>query len=420
MSDTVYAAYMYSYPHKTAYRTFDKPIDIKPFVESQGAKSAALYFHIPFCRHKCGYCNLFSQQTCHNERMTAYLDAMNREAKHLSAITRNLTFDSFSIGGGTPLILDLPKVKQLFHIASLFGVNPQQTPTSVETSPDYADFNTLSCLKDIGVERLSIGIQSFDDSELRRIGRAAMSATCRKALDAITTIGFHTLNIDLIYGIEGQTPENILYSIREALTYQPDELFIYPLYVRQGTRINSRAADSDITAMYRVARQKLLDAGFTQTSMRRFTKHPKTDAEFSCGDEIMISCGCGGRNYVGDLHFSTPYAIRQASIAGIIDAYIRAADYTKATHGYLLNSEEQQRRFIIKNLMYHRGIDKSEFAHRFDRSLSDYQQFEKMSARGFITDDGNRIRLTESGMEHSDEVGEWFVSRMVREKMENL
>ena len=97
---------------------------------------------------------------------------------------------------------------------------------------------------------------------------------------------FPYFNIDLIYGIKGQTVESFLYSLEEALRFQPNELFIYPLYVRQGTGITEREPDDVCFRMYRAACKLLQAKGFLQTSMRRFIHHPSTDAEVSCGDEV--------------------------------------------------------------------------------------------------------------------------------------
>ena len=100
-----YVSYMYSYPHKTAYRTLTPPVSLSPYLERLEGREASLYFHIPFCAHKCGYCNLFSQQCCDAERISLYLHTMRRQAEQLSVAAQGLKFTSFAVGGGTPLIL---------------------------------------------------------------------------------------------------------------------------------------------------------------------------------------------------------------------------------------------------------------------------------------------------------------------------
>ena len=411
-----YVSYMYSYPHKTAYRTLTPPVSLSPYLERLEGREASLYFHVPFCAHKCGYCNLFSQQCCDAERISLYLHTMRRQAEQLSVAAQGLTFTSFAVGGGTPLILDEGQLEELFCLAELFGVHPSRVFTSVETSPEYTQKSVLRQLRARGVERLSMGVQSFNETELKKLKRRPGLGTVVGALENIVEAGFPQFNLDLIYGIEGQTVESFMRSLNTALTYRPNELFIYPLYVRPGTRIDVRSTDDIGYAIYKSARELLVGQGFVQTSMRRFVRRETTETEFSCGDEVMLSCGAGGRSYLGNLHYATPYAVRQQAIADEIDHYIRTTDFMTAANGFLLSTEEMQIRFIIKNLMYHRGVDLAEYEKRFGEK-PDRNLFREFTDRGWIEETGRIVRLTEEGMAYSDYIGQAFISPVVRKLM---
>ena len=411
-----YVSYMYSYPHKTAYRTLTPPVSLSPYLERLEGREASLYFHIPFCAHKCGYCNLFSQQCCDAERISLYLHTMRRQAEQLSVAAQGLKFTSFAVGGGTPLILDEGQLEELFCLAELFGVHPSRVFTSVETSPEYTQKSVLRQLRARGVERLSMGVQSFNETELKKLKRRPGLGTVVGALENIVEAGFPQFNLDLIYGIEGQTVESFMRSLNTALTYRPNELFIYPLYVRPGTRIDVRSTDDIGYAIYKSARELLVGQGFVQTSMRRFVGRETTETEFSCGDEVMLSCGAGGRSYLGNLHYATPYAVRQQAIADEIDHYIRTTDFMTAANGFLLSTEEMQIRFIIKNLMYHRGVDLVEYEKRFGEK-PDRNLFREFTDRGWIEETGRIVRLTEEGMAYSDYIGQAFISPVVRKLM---
>ena len=411
-----YVSYMYSYPHKTAYRTLTPPVSLSPYLERLEGREASLYFHIPFCAHKCGYCNLFSQQCCDAERISLYLHTMRRQAEQLSVAAQGLKFTSFAVGGGTPLILDEGQLEELFCLAELFGVHPSRVFTSVETSPEYTQKSVLRQLRARGVERLSMGVQSFNETELKKLKRRPGLGTVVGALENIVEAGFPQFNLDLIYGIEGQTVESFMRSLNTALTYRPNELFIYPLYVRPGTRINVRSTDDIGYAIYKSARELLVGQGFVQTSMRRFVRRETTETEFSCGDEVMLSCGAGGRSYLGNLHYATPYAVRQQAIADEIGHYIRPTDFMTAANGFLLSTEEMQIRFIIKNLMYHRGVDLAEYEKRFGEK-PDRNLFREFTDRGWIEETGRIVRLTEEGMAYSDYIGQAFISPVVRKLM---
>lgn len=411
-----YVSYMYSYPHKTAYRTLTPPVSLSPYLERLEGREASLYFHIPFCAHKCGYCNLFSQQCCDAERISLYLHTMRRQAEQMSVAAQGLKFTSFAVGGGTPLILDEGQLEELFCLAELFGVHPSRVFTSVETSPEYTQKSVLRQLRARGVERLSMGVQSFNETELKKLKRRPGLGTVVGALENIVEAGFPQFNLDLIYGIEGQTVESFMRSLNTALTYRPNELFIYPLYVRPGTRIDVRSTDDIGYAIYKSARELLVGQGFVQTSMRRFVRRETTETEFSCGDEVMLSCGAGGRSYLGNLHYATPYAVRQQAIADEIDHYIRTTDFMTAANGFLLSTEEMQIRFIIKNLMYHRGVDLAEYEKRFGEK-PDRNLFREFTDRGWIEETGRIVRLTEEGMAYSDYIGQAFISPVVRKLM---
>lgn len=414
-----YVDYMYSYPHKTAYRPFSSPVSLLPYLEQVEGRNASLYFHVPFCSHKCGYCNLFSLQTNREEYITAYLNTLRKQAQQLAPLTTGLAFDSFAIGGGTPLLLTVPQLEFLLDTATLFGVHPSNAFTSVETSPEYADAPRLNLLKQAGVARVSIGIQSFQDKELIALKRRPRQDSICQALNAIREMDFPYFNIDLIYGIKGQTVESFLYSLEQALRFQPNELFIYPLYVRQGTAITERESDAVCFQMYCAARDFLKERGFLQTSMRRFIQHPSADAEVSCGDEVMLSCGSGGRSYLGDLHYATRYTVCQRCIGEEIDKYTATTDFTVARNGFILSQKEQQQRFIIKNLMYYMGIDKAEYERRFGEPLEMIPLFQQLAEHQWIKEtDNGRICLTPEGMGYSDYIGQLFVASEIRQLME--
>lgn len=358
----------------------------------------------------------FSQQCCDAERISLYLHTMRRQAEQLSVAAQGLKFTSFAVGGGTPLILDEGQLEELFCLAELFGVHPSRVFTSVETSPEYTQKSVLRQLRARGVERLSMGVQSFNETELKKLKRRPGLGTVVGALENIVEAGFPQFNLDLIYGIEGQTVESFMRSLNTALTYRPNELFIYPLYVRPGTRIDVRSTDDIGYAIYKSARELLVGQGFVQTSMRRFVRRETTETEFSCGDEVMLSCGAGGRSYLGNLHYATPYAVRQQTIADEIDHYIRTTDFMTAANGFLLSTEEMQIRFIIKNLMYHRGVDLAEYEKRFGEK-PDRNLFREFTDRGWIEETGRIVRLTEEGMAYSDYIGQAFISPAVRKLM---
>ena len=187
-----YTDYMYSYPHKTAYRPFPHPVALAPYLEALNAKGcrASLYFHLPFCLYVYLLLQLVFTFGSYRPVGDAYLRTLERQALQLAPMAQGLTFDGFAVGGGTPLLLEPDKLGRLFRIASIFGVRPADVFTSVETSPEYADELRLGILKEAGTARVSIGIQSFLDGELRALGRQPRRADIYPALERIGQAGF--------------------------------------------------------------------------------------------------------------------------------------------------------------------------------------------------------------------------------------
>jgi oxygen-independent coproporphyrinogen III oxidase len=230
LSGSPYQGYVYAYPHKTAYRSFTpRPLSDVWANEDRGA--LFLYVHVPFCTMRCGFCNLFTTAKPKDDLVTSYLAALRRQADAVRDAIPDARFARFAIGGGTPTYLSESELAALFDLAdNVMGA--QGIPTGVETSPDTLTAAKLDLLMARGVERVSIGVQSFVEKEAADSGRPQARADVDTALSLLAGSGVPVVNVDLIYGLPGQTVASWLYSLREALRYSPQELYLYPLYVR--------------------------------------------------------------------------------------------------------------------------------------------------------------------------------------------
>src|SRR6185369_12116493 len=147
-----------------------------------------------------------------------------------------------------------------------------QIPASCETSPLTADEARLRVLRERGIDRVSIGVQSFVEAEVGAIGRSQRTSVVEQALERIRKFDFPVLNLDLMYGLPGQTVASWLASLQSALRFEPEELYLYPLYVRPLTGMSRHPKEWDDIrlACYRKARSLLLHSGYEQVSMRMF------------------------------------------------------------------------------------------------------------------------------------------------------
>jgi oxygen-independent coproporphyrinogen III oxidase len=422
-----YQAYVYAYPHKTAYRPLDPPRALRDVWADERKDALFLYVHVPFCTMRCGFCNLFTQANPKDSLVPLYLDALQRQAEVVCEQVRPASLARFAVGGGTPTYLTAEGLQAVLDVAErVMGADLVTIPSGVEASPDTVTPEKLALLRARGVDRISIGIQSFVEAETKASGRPQQTSDVHSALTAIRVAGIPTLNVDLIYGLPGQTVETWLFSVREALQYRPEELYLYPLYVRPLTGLgrSSREWDDVRLACYRAGRDLLLESGYAQVSMRMFrASHAPADAGpvYCCQEDGMVGLGCGARSYTRGLHYSGEYAVGASGVRDIIAAYVRKepGEFAVADHGFEHNGDEQRRRYLLQSVLNTEGLDLRRYEARFGTpALSDVPELDALETDGLLTVDGNRVALTAAGLERSDAIGPYLFSTAVRVRME--
>jgi oxygen-independent coproporphyrinogen-3 oxidase len=415
---TPYRAYTYAYPHKTAYRPFDAPLLLHDLWAEERRDSLFLYFHVPFCEMRCGFCNLFTTANPGESLQRAYLDALRHQSELTRVALPDARFARMAIGGGTPTYLDLEGLRTLFDLAEqTFGVD--SIPISVESSPLTAEPEKLALLREHHVSRISIGVQSFNEGEVHAVGRAQKSSTVESAIRAIRDQHFPTLNIDLIYGLPGQTLASWLACLQTALTFRPEELYLYPLYVRPLTGLDrtGRPEEPDLRlACYRAGRDLLCEAGYTQVSMRMFrAPHaPTVEGPVYCvQDDGMVGLGAGARSYTRQVHYASEYAVSTRHVRGILKAYTETTDFEYARHGFILNADEQRRRYVIKSILESNGLSQAAYTARFGTAAFDDLPLAELIETGLAALHGDLLTLTTAGIERSDTIGVWLYSPSV-------
>jgi oxygen-independent coproporphyrinogen-3 oxidase len=201
-----------------------------------------LYLHVPFCRSKCPYCDFYS--VTDQALIPAYLQAMEKEA----GLYREAfgAFDTLYLGGGTPSLLDGTQLSAL--VASLrrhftFSPDPEFT---IEANPDDLTAEKLAVWQDLGVNRLSLGVQSLDEAELRFLGRRHTAGQARRALELARAAGFDHVGVDLIYGLPGQREETWIRTLEQVLEFHPEHLSCYQLTLAPDTPLGRLAARGEI------------------------------------------------------------------------------------------------------------------------------------------------------------------------------
>ncbi|WP_446040669.1 STM4012 family radical SAM protein [Streptomyces sp. SID1121] len=436
-----YESYVYAYPHKTAYRELPDRPKLADEWSGERKDALSLYLHIPFCEVRCGFCNLFTRIGAPGELTTRYLDALDRQAvavRDALGDSEPLRFAAAAFGGGTPTFLDAGELERLCDIAEKrTGADLRAVPLSVETSPSTATADRLAVLADRGATRLSIGVQSFVDAEAKAAVRPQRRAEVEAALGRIRDARIPVLNIDLIYGIDGQTERSWRHSLDAALAWLPEELYLYPLYVRPltglgrtgadgGHRESDSAWDERRLRLYRQGRDHLLAEGYEQVSMRMF-RRPGSPAQgpddHACQTDGMIGLGCGARSYTSRLHYSFDYAVEMREIRTIIDTYTETKDFSRALVGHRMDGDgdEARRRHLLQSLLQAQGMETAGYRARFGSGPADDfpAELARFEAYGWLDASAGPglLRLSPEGLAHSDALGPALFSPAVRAAM---
>jgi len=413
-----YHSYAYSYPHKTAYRTLPSPVSLRELWSSEDRTALFLYLHVPFCEQRCGFCNLFTQVQPQKEVESRYLDSLELQAAVMREVLSPHRFVRLAIGGGTPTFLSAPHLDRLFGVARTLAAD--QVPTSIEVSPSTLSDDKIALLRAHRVSRVSMGVQSIFANETAGVQRRQRQKEVEQALIALSS-AVAIRNVDLIYGLPGQTSQTLRASIERVIELGANELYLYPLYVRPLTILSRHHAHSDERiGLYRDARDYLLGRGFRQVSMRMFTaaNHPGDGTSaptYRCQDDGMVGLGPGARSYTRSLHYATPFAVAQAAIRERIASWISASaeDHAQARHGFFLSDAEQRRRYLILSLLDGR-LDRKSYINRFGNDVCDhFPELAEAVTEGLVFADSGSLQLTPHGLECADVLGHWLQSESV-------
>lgn len=426
-----FAGYAYSYPHKHAYRPFEAAIPLQTLWQDEPKEHLFLYVHIPFCEMRCGFCNLFTVANPKGNAEEEYINALKTQANVVKNAIGAAQFTRLAVGGGTPTFLELPLLEQLFSIIQrTMQVRTHDVPLSFEMSPKTITPAKLEFLYQNGVDRVSIGIQSFVEQEQKALGRPQKNKEVFDALSMIRAVDFNTLNLDLIYGGYGQTADSWLFSLQSAMAYKPEEIFIYPLYTRPLTGIEKMAQNEmdQRLYLYLLAKEFLLSQGYEQISMRMFrlkrTEKISNNLQYCCQEDGMVGLGAGARSYTKYVHYSSEYAVGSKNVKSIIQHYIdkTPSDYSVADYGIQLNEDERKRRYLIKSILQAAGLDRRQYQVFFGSDAVEEQpKLKELLESGLcFVENGTHIKLTSEGMDLSDAIGPWLYSDQIVSKMKTF
>ncbi len=428
IKDNYFQGYSYSYPHKSAYRELAQARALKDIWQSENKENLFLYLHIPFCEMRCGFCNLFTIANPKENIEKPFISQLKKQALAVKeALGENSNFARIAIGGGTPSFLSVSDLEQVFYIVNeIMGADSKQLATSVESSPKTISKEKLALLAAHGTSRLSIGVQSFILEETKALGRPQKTIEVQKSLQLIKESAIAEMNVDLIYGMAGQSLKSWQFSLEQTIHFEPAEIFLYPLYVRPltGLGLQEKAWNDHRLQLYRLGRDFLCSNGYEQITMRIFRRKNAPlvkQSPYNSPEDGMVGLGVGARSYTKAFHYSSDYAVGRKGVKNIIHAYneMNLEDFLTVPYGATLSVDEQKRRYIIKSLLEGVCLDFEAYRNFFgSNALQDLPQLEELYSMNLAKQEPQKLQLNKAGLELSDVIGPWLYSPEVQEMMQ--
>ncbi|WP_455223426.1 radical SAM family heme chaperone HemW [Kaarinaea lacus] len=259
----------------------------------------SLYIHTPWCVRKCPYCDFNSHAIKDELPEKQYLQALLNDLEQALPMIWGRRVQSVFIGGGTPSVLSPDFYDQLFSALRALVMISANAEITMEANPGTTDYEKFKGFREAGINRLSIGVQSFDDQQLEALGRIHNANEVLKAVDAARQAGFTNINLDLMFGLPEQTVQQALSDIEQALQLQPEHLSYYQLTIEPNTLFHAQPPslpeDDNIWEIQHEAQQRMADQGYMQYEISAYAQpsrqcwHNRNYWEF--GDYLGIGAG---------------------------------------------------------------------------------------------------------------------------------
>ena len=345
---------------------------------------AGLYLHIPFCESRCSYCDFYT--VTNTSLAQNFVDALCLEISQRKLYLHNETIHTIYFGGGTPSVLSELQMKQIFNqIYSCFNVAPDAECT-FEANPDDLTPEYLSMLAQTPINRLSMGVQSFNDNDLKFMNRRHSAKQAALAVMNDVREGFYNITIDLIYGLPAQTPQKWLQNVEKALSLPVQHLSCYHLMYEQGTLIYRLKEKKKITPVIENISNKMFDILIDETKKAGFEHYEISNFALKGFYSRHNSAYWKGEKYLGlgpSAH-SFDGASRQWNKKGVF-AYVKAMQENSIFfEKEWLSAVDRFNEYVMTGMRTNWGCNKKEMGERFDEQL--LKLFRK-----------NMIRWVESG-----------------------
>ena len=363
------------------------------------AKRLGVYIHIPFCASKCGYCDFYSLSGC-DHMMPDYQDALIDHIEESAQSLKSYEVDSVYFGGGTPSFYGADRIVEIFNTLKLNGNVRLDSEVTVECNPDSTSLNALKLLREEGVNRLSLGVQSANNDLLKLIGRRHNFQQVKRSMQDARDAGFENISLDLIYGLPSQSKSDWAETLARIIELHPEHISCYGLKLEEGTPMYERYKGSPILPdddeqadMYFYAADVLERYGYKQYEISNFAAkgfESKHNLKYWNLDDYM-GFGPGAHSSVGNLRYSFVKDLKQY-ISGVARGVSIIDEYRQ------IDPMERAVEYIMLGMRTSNGISEHDYR---TRCQCDWRPIHKVllafAEKGWAEKTGDRWHFTVPG-----------------------
>ncbi|MCY7906345.1 radical SAM family heme chaperone HemW [Bacillus inaquosorum] len=375
------------------------------------------YIHIPFCEHICHYCD-FNKYFIQSQPVDEYLNALEQEMINTIAKTGQPDLKTIFIGGGTPTSLSEEQLKKLMDtIIRVLKPSSALSEFAVEANPDDLSAGKLKILKEAGVNRLSFGVQTFEDDLLEKIGRVHKQKDVFASFERAREIGFDNISLDLMFGLPGQTLKHLDHSLNTALSLDAEHYSVYSLIVEPKTvfynlmqkgRLHLPPQEQE-AEMYEMVMGRMEAHGIHQYEISNFAKagmESKHNLTYWSNEEYF-GFGAGAHGYI-----SGTRTVNVGPVKHYIDLIAEKGFPYRDTHEVTIEEQIEEEMFL--GLRKTAGVSKKRFAEKYGRSLDELfpSVLKDLAEKGLIHNSESAVCLTHQGKLLGNEVFGAFLGEL--------